>query len=253
MNKPQNVSQTPILNLPIEARFWPQLGQYVPRKTLGRTRLSFEHRRGQKSELTEQERNPWAVREAFLHVDNFPDFVSRYGKLASLPIGNELRSSPDDEHLAGEADFRNWQGMVTKALTTLRPRTDPQKPFIWVGWLHSRIPIQIEWRDGQPVGVVNLNCVLDAIAFSIHFDRLKGHRFRYCAREDCGEVFLKTRRNKIYHDYDCAHLVAVRKSREREGQPKSQPKRRREPSPSIKRKSKPSAGRRKKQERKKAR
>jgi hypothetical protein len=216
------------INMPLEVHFRPYPGKYL-RRNVG-SALMFRYRRELGSRLTKEQRDPWAVRQAFLDADpaHFPDFIARYGKFARH--AHDLHPSPDDEHFAGETNFTKWQMVVRKALTTPKDRTASLKAkYFGMAWmLFRRIPIEIKWRGGSkgdstvmPVGVVRLGCVLDAIAFSIQYDHLQGHTNRYCARPDCGKIFLLGyRREKIYCSIECAHVMAVRKSRARVGNPK---------------------------------
>ncbi len=215
---------------PLEVSFRPYSGKYPRRKVEGST-WRFQHRSKSGSGLTEEQQNPWAVRQAFLDADpaHFPDFVARYGKFARMSM-HDLHHSPKDEHFAGETNFRRWQALVGEALTTPKECIGALKrKYPGMAWLlYREIPIEIKWRDGAegdlpivPIGVVHLGYVLDAIAFSIQLDQLKGHTHRYCARPDCGKIFpLGYRPEKIYCSLECAHVMAVRKSRGKAGDQK---------------------------------
>ena len=56
---------------------------------------------------------------------------------------------------------------------------------------------------------------LDALFATVVLDHAEGARVLRCARPDCGIVFTANNRHKRkYCSWDCAHLVAVRKSRQ---------------------------------------
>jgi hypothetical protein len=59
-------------------------------------------------------------------------------------------------------------------------------------------------------------CVREAILGAIYLEKLENIKSRLCKRPDCDVVFnLKSRHEREYCSPACAHLVAVRKSRQR--------------------------------------
>ena len=85
-----------------------------------------------------------------------------------------------------------------------------------VSRLTGPLPILFDWRGDVPLAKVVLSDSLVAMIATIQVDALRGAEFRVCARHDCKNApFRVEARHKIFCDAACAHLVAVRKSRER--------------------------------------
>ncbi|HEY4933663.1 MAG TPA: CGNR zinc finger domain-containing protein [Terriglobales bacterium] len=56
--------------------------------------------------------------------------------------------------------------------------------------------------------------VLEGMVLTVFFERLKGDRYRECARPDCDVVFRReTRHKRKFCSWYCGHLVSVRNSR----------------------------------------
>jgi hypothetical protein len=87
-----------------------------------------------------------------------------------------------------------------------------RSPGKWFAqWDH---PMVLEPMATNPFYRLTARCAGDAIETSIGFDLLQGSRFSLCKRPDCSRPFLVNRRGKQFCSYDCAHVVAVRKSRQ---------------------------------------
>ncbi len=117
------------------------------------------------------------------------------------------------------ADFSEWQQLIREALVrpskewkTLAGKFDQKK----VARLTGPLRIVFKWDGDVPVAtVIPLNS-LEGIIATVQIDALQGAQFRVCARHDCkNPPFRLEARHKIYCSPECAHLVAVRKSRER--------------------------------------
>lgn len=67
--------------------------------------------------------------------------------------------------------------------------------------------------DGTLVGEAEAHNTFDAILSTIFIDRLKQLRL-VCERPDCAAIYeLTSRHKRKFCSYDCAHLMAVRRSR----------------------------------------
>jgi hypothetical protein len=91
---------------------------------------------------------------------------------------------------------------------------------------HVRLSLQpriaFDWGGEAPRAIIFAQTALEAIIATIQIDKLTGAEFRVCARHDCKKPpFRVEARQKIFCSSDCAHLVAVRKSRERAAEAKS--------------------------------
>ena len=59
--------------------------------------------------------------------------------------------------------------------------------------------------------------VVSALRASVFLKRMKGFRWKRCARKGCNQLFvLDTKRDKIYCGPECAHLEAVNRYNARE-------------------------------------
>lgn len=78
---------------------------------------------------------------------------------------------------------------------------------------HHSLHAAFGWsQDGVPAVTVFAHDVLEAIVLTVHVDHLHGVKFKSCARPDCKKPFHQTSRHRrIYCDWNCGHLVAVRK------------------------------------------
>jgi hypothetical protein len=137
-----------------------------------------------------------AIRQQLLN----PTVSENRIKLATDGI---LPFDPTDERAMEEASRKAWSAMT----------------FEWV--IHNRIQahvmnINIGFEDGTLVGEAEARNTFDAILSTIFIDRLKKLRFKVCKRPDCAAIYeLTSRHKRQFCSYECAHLMAVRRSRTR--------------------------------------
>ena len=80
----------------------------------------------------------------------------------------------------------------------------------------NQLPLHIEWRKKAPFAVIETATGWEMISATTQFDLLRGAKFKPCAREDCRIPFpMITRHAKIYCSQSCAHVMAMRKKREK--------------------------------------
>jgi hypothetical protein len=152
--------------------------------------------------------DPWGLRELFLEcpVESWRGFLERAGMFGPGVFRISQKS------------FEEWQRLLREAMITspskwrlLEKRFDPQK----VNHLLSYTPIRFEWDGETPIMKMASNTALETIIASIQLDALEGAKFRLCARHDCNAApFRVENRLKVYCSHECAHLAAVRRSRE---------------------------------------
>lgn len=112
-----------------------------------------------------------------------------------------LPFDPTDKRALEEASRKAWSAMT----------------FEWV--IHNRIQahvmnINIGFENGTLVGEVEARNTFDAILSTVFIDRLKKLRFKVCKRPDCAAIYeLTSRHRRKFCSYECAHLMAVRRSR----------------------------------------
>ena len=154
--------------------------------------------------------DPWQLRDSFLAwpLEDWQSFCEM------VDLG-EIRKK----------EFADWQRLFRKALIlparewkALAGEFAQQK----VERLLGRLPIDFQWDAETPVALINCTSAFMTIIATIQVDALRGTQFRVCARHDCNNPpFRVEARHKIFCCSDCAHLVAVRKSRERAAEAKS--------------------------------
>lgn len=156
--------------------------------------------------------DPWKLRDAFLAwpLEDWQDFC----EMVDLGVPQISKN-----------EFADWQRLFRKALIlparewkTLAGEFAQQK----VKRLLERLPIDFEWEAETPIARINCTSAFKTIIATIQVDALQGAQFRVCARHDCNNPpFRVEARHKIFCCSDCAHLVAVRKSRERAAEAKN--------------------------------
>ena len=147
----------------------------------------------------------WKLRTDFLEcpADEWKGFLEKTGYVVD-------RSSQND--------FAECQSLVRTALVTppkqwysLRKSFDPEK----VSLLLSPLAIRFDWSGDVPTATLGKSAAYGMIIASIQLDALEGAKFRLCERHDCNAApFRVGNRRKQFCSYECAHLAAVRRSRE---------------------------------------
>jgi hypothetical protein len=153
----------------------------------------------------------WKLRKDFLECppDEWMKFLETTGYVAD-------RTS--------QKDFEEWQRLLRTAMVTapkewdsLRRKFDPEK----VNQLFGHIAIQFDWDSDMPVARLAKSPALGMIITSIKLDALEEAKFRLCARHDCNAAPFKIgNHEKQFCSYECAHLAAVRRSRDRAAEKK---------------------------------
>ena len=158
--------------------------------------------------------DPWQLRDEFLSwpIDDWEGFIAMVGRFDSSRISKR--------------SFGLWQKVLREAL--IRPAREWKALQSEFGSpdnnlrLARSLRIAFVWDGDVPRAYVAGTGALEAIIATIQIDKLQGAEFRVCARHDCkNPPFRVETRHKIFCDSACAHLVAVRKSRERAPQAKS--------------------------------
>ena len=162
--------------------------------------------------------DPWKLREEFLRNET-----------AGSWEGFFVMAGPFYPGYITHADFTEWQRLIKEALVrpakewrSLAGQFDPKK----VARLTGALRIVFNWAGEVPVAKVVPTNSLEGIIASVQVDALQGTKFGVCARHDCkSPPFRLEARHKIYCCPECAHLVAVRNSRERAAKAKKSSRR----------------------------
>jgi hypothetical protein len=137
----------------------------------------------------------WQLRQDFLSwpLDAWQGFVGKAGKFSNSTVSKE--------------EFERWQKLLRFALIC------PTSEWAALG-IDFHATVGFEWGGATPQVFMLASSALEAIVFTIQLDRLRGADFKVCARHDCkNPPFRVEARQKIFCSYECAHLVAVRRSR----------------------------------------
>lgn len=156
--------------------------------------------------------DPWQLRDAFLtwSLEDWQGFC----EMVDFGVTQ-----------IGKKEFADWQRLFRKALIlparkwkSLSGEFARQK----VERLLGRLPIDFEWGAETPIARITCTSALQTIIATIQMDALQGAQFRVCARHDCNNPpFRVEARHKVFCCSDCAHLVAVRNSRQRAAEAKN--------------------------------
>jgi hypothetical protein len=153
--------------------------------------------------------NPWELRDRFLSwpLDDWQRFFEISGEWDVRVFSRVLSRD----------DFAEWQRLLRTALVR-RDWDTLAHEFDWRKVVSLRLPLSItfEWDGKVPAARIRSQNPLRAMVATIQVEKLQGATFKDCARSDCKNApFRVEARHKIFCSSDCAHLVAVRKSRAR--------------------------------------
>lgn len=158
-----------------------------------------------------RELDPWDLRTAFLEwwPEDWKNFLDLAGSFSTSAVN--------------QTEFMEWQGLLREALkltpkkwSQLHKRFDPSK----VEKFLAPLRIEFEWDGKSPRANIATMRSLDAMIATIQLDFLQGAQFKTCARPDCAAPpFRGDDPRKQYCSPQCAHLVAVRKSRAKQPKP----------------------------------
>jgi hypothetical protein len=159
--------------------------------------------------------DPWELRKEFLTgpPEHAPDDVRELwwqGFVAMAGSPGLFRIS--------KKGFAEWIALLKEAMLRhprewkkLEARFDPGK----VRMLLRPLPVTFDWDGEAPAARIAISGTLPVIIATVQLDALNGAQFRACARTDCvNPPFKLESRRKIFCSPECAHLVAVRRSRE---------------------------------------
>ncbi len=166
--------------------------------------------------------DPWKLREDFLSwpLEDWKAFISMTGCFGPVQVS--------------KSDFGRWQKYLRAALTCPPQRWEALHKAFKLGsrprLASPAFSVRFEWNGDAPIALIKAGNSLEAIIATIWVDALRGATFRTCARHDCkNPPFRVEARHKIFCSSDCAHLVAVRNSRERAAEAKGKASKKRKP------------------------
>jgi hypothetical protein len=156
--------------------------------------------------------DPWELRDSFLSwpAENWKAF-------------GEIEDTFRGEIVTKER-FAMFQNLFREALVLPAKRLDTllsKYEKLTATLLAMPLTTHFDFEGEIPVARISVNDEIQAMMTTIKLDKLLGAEFRVCARADCTKPpFRLGKRLKEYCSYDCAHLVAVRRNRERAAEAK---------------------------------
>jgi hypothetical protein len=209
IHKAQNMSQRRV-TIPFFVDDLEPINFRVRRASLDSTdtRFRFTKEEGERSAVPI---DPWQLRERFL-LWPLEDWLLFFEISGQWDVSERYSFFTKD-------DFAEWQRLLRAALVreardwkTLTQEFDSRKTI----FLELPLPLVFDWNGKVPATRIVGQDALTSMIATIQIDQLQGAQFRVCARHDCNNPpFRLEARHKIYCTPECAHLVAVRKSRER--------------------------------------
>jgi len=150
--------------------------------------------------------DPWQVRDELFSISSVNQlwlFLERTGLFAT--------------RISDFTGLQEWKDLF-KLLMVNNPASWPglkgdfaQQKLSLV--LRSQLPrFEVQWGKDMHKIVLKTGSTLTAILASIEVDHLRGVKYAFCQREDCGKPY-PSRSNKKFCDYECAHLHTVRRLR----------------------------------------
>ncbi len=119
------------------------------------------------------------------------------------------------------ADLVEWRRLIPKLLTSPivswrklkgfdRSKLEMVHAFLEFGSI-----LNFDLSGAVPKAYVDSSSgLLEAIILTVFFERLRGDKYRECARPDCDAVFRQeTRHKRKFCSWYCGHLVSVRNNR----------------------------------------
>jgi hypothetical protein len=161
----------------------------------------------------EKHLNPWSVRAEFLALDTPSALTAFLNKTGMFNL-------PDEEF----RDLVGWQVLI-RALMIANPqrwgllagRLDKRK--VKLALREDRADCRFTWTDRKPCARLWTAYTLRAMVVSIQVDHLRGAKFRFCMKPDCGKPYEVTSSHaRLYCSQECAHHASVRRNREKHRQ-----------------------------------
>jgi hypothetical protein len=157
----------------------------------------------------ERKFDPWSIRAAFLGFHSTSE-LTRFLQTTGV-------FTPYDDN------FRNlveWQRLICKLMTTnpqkwptLAERFDKRK--VTQILRNSTADCSFLWASGKPCARLWASYTLRAMVLSVQVDHLRGAKFRFCMKTDCGKPYEVTSAHaRLYCSQECAHHASVRRNRE---------------------------------------
>lgn len=158
----------------------------------------------------ERKLDPWSVRKEFLGLNTtaaLTGFLRRTGVF--ILFENGFR------------DLIQWQLLIRELMATnpqrwptLVEHFDKQKVNRILQ--EDRADCAFLWNDGKPHARLWTPYTLRAMVVSIQVDHLRGAKFRFCMKPDCGKEYeVRSSHARLYCSQECAHHASVRRNREK--------------------------------------
>lgn len=118
-------------------------------------------------------------------------------------------------------DLIEWRCLIPKLLTSPLANWQKLKGFdrskleMVHAFLESGSLLKFDLSGTVPQAYVDCSSgILEGMILTVFLERLRGDRYRECARPDCDAVFRReTRHKRKFCSWYCGHLVSVRNNR----------------------------------------
>jgi hypothetical protein len=156
---------------------------------------------------TGKAKDAWRIREEFLAIHDcahLREFLDQTGYFhLSLDVFSRLTE---------------WQGLISKLMVTPPEKWARLKETLnWkqrLAFSKEAPSVLFRWKDEKPSLAIWAAFTLNAMVASIQVDHLRGAKFAFCQRTDCGNIYsIESSHRRMYCSYECGHLVAVRRAR----------------------------------------
>jgi hypothetical protein len=120
-----------------------------------------------------------------------------------------------------DADLIEWRRLIPKLLTSpiaswcRLKGFDRSKLEMVHSFLERGSSLEFDLSGAVPQAYVYCGSgILESMILTVFLDRLRGDKYRECARADCDAVFRReTRHKRKFCSWYCGHLVSVRNNR----------------------------------------
>lgn len=201
LNAPVSVS---FQTLPCEYRV--VTAQCAAEEDAGLARFIRVHRPQSQSVVLD----PWKVRDDFFGLTTMTDLLAFLNATGVFHL-----------HIGGFYDLTIWQDLLGKMLQRNPQRWPELATAYGAGKLMavrrvSTFYTRFAWSEGRPSCSIHATTTLAALVATIHVDHLRGARFRFCKRPDCGQPYeVTSKHQRLYCSQYCAHFQSLRRLREK--------------------------------------
>lgn len=142
--------------------------------------------------------------------------VDKSGKFKRVLNGKTIMRWFEQRGYIDFSQFRELQQVLRKAAEVPVEKWGEAS----IRWFNvSLLKVELNFEEGHLTGECVAHPGVLACTAQLFFEKLSGAEYGWCARSDCNEYYrLESKHPRKYCSQECAHVVAVRASRERTAQ-----------------------------------